>query len=266
MNYLTELKLLLDSRFLVWNFLRRDLRGRYVGSVLGFFWSFINPLILIAILTFIFSVVLHVRFSAEGGTGEYVLYLFCGMLPWLVFQESLLRSTEVIFQHASLLRKYNFPVKILPLHLILSSMANHGVGILILCLILILRGHRFTIALFSYPAVLLIQFLLSAGLSWFLAALNVYLRDISQLVGALLLVWMYGTPIFYPEEMIPAHYRWMITINPLSHIVHAYRSIFLEGAFPGGLRLLYVGIFSLVVFSGGMAFFHRHQRSFVDLV
>ena len=266
MDWYEESRSILANRFLIWNFLVRDVRGRYAGSVLGLFWSLVNPLILIVILTFVFSTVLHVRFTVGGGVGEYVLYLFCGMLPWLAFQESLLRSTQVLLLHSNLMKKYSFPVKILPLHIILSGLFNHGIGVLILVIVLVARGRPPGLPLVVFPLVLLIQFLLTAGLSWFLATMNVFLRDITHLVGALLLAWMYATPIFYPEEMVPAHFRWLLWINPLSHVIHAYRRMFLEGRFPDASRLGLVLCLSLVLFCAGILFFHRHQGRFADLV
>ena len=266
MDCYEELRSILSSRFLIWNFFIRDVRGRYAGSVLGLFWSVINPLILIVILTFIFSTVLKVRFTVGGGVGEYVLYLFSGMLPWLAFQESLLRSTQILLQHSNLIKKYSFPVKILPVHLILSALFNHCIGVVILVVILIATDRPPGLPLLVFPLVLLIQFLLTAGLSWLLSTVNVFLRDITHLVGALLLAWMYATPIFYPEEMVPAHFRWLLWINPLSHIIHAYRRIFLEGRFPDLSRLGFVLCLSMVLFFAGILYFHRHQGKFADLV
>lgn len=244
----------------------RDLKGRYAGSMMGFFWTVVNPIITLLVFTFLFSIVLKVRFGPEGGTANFALYLFCGLLPWLAFQEAVVRSTTVIIDNANLVKKVVFPPKILPVYLMISSFIIEliGLGILVAAAALTTRKLSFYIAFF--PLLALLQLLLTLGISWVFACINVFFRDIAHIVGVLLTVWMYSTPIVYPAEIVPGNFKVLITINPMSHLVVAYRDIFLNGKPPEAMGVIILAAAAVALFAIGYKVFTAAAPTFPDLI
>ncbi|RMH68941.1 MAG: ABC transporter permease [Gemmatimonadetes bacterium] len=247
-------------------FIVRDLKERYAGSIMGLSWTILNPLILLVIFTFVFRVVLQVKLGGDGGIQHFALYLFCGMLPWLAFQEGIVRSTSVVIENANLIKKVLFPVKILPLYRVLASVISQLAGTFILLVAIAFILHKFTLALLFFPLLLVLQIAFTLGMSWFLATINVYLRDTAQLVPSLLMVWLYITPIFYPPTLIPAQFKLIVWLNPMAHLVDAYRRIFLEGVFPEIYQIGLLLGFSMLTLLIGFTVFQNAQRNFADLI
>lgn len=249
-------------------FIVRDLKERYAGSIMGLGWTILNPLILLVIFTFVFRIVLNVRLGGGGDDGvtNFALYLFCGMLPWLAFQEGVMRSTTVVLENANLVKKVLFPIKLLPLYRVLASVLTQLAGTIILLIAVGVVIQKFSVYLIFFPLLLIIQILLTVGISWFFATINVYLRDTAQIVPSLLMVWLYITPIFYPPQLIPPQFKLVVTFNPMAHLVSAYRAIFLEARVPDvyqfGILLGFTIIFTIV----GFLVFQKAQRHFADLI
>jgi lipopolysaccharide transport system permease protein len=245
---------------------KRELLARYKGSVLGIAWPFLTPAVMIAIFTLIFAGIFGARFGATGSPWDYALYLFCGLLPWTMFQETIQQSASTIVTHANLVKRVVFPLETLPAAQALAALGNQlfGTVALIIAAVIIQRKLHATIVLF--PLLLVPQFLFTLGLAWLIASLGVFLRDIAQGISLLLMAWMYLTPIIYPESIVPDWFRPFIDLNPFTPLVRNYRRLFLDGVGPDWSGLLYFSLFSIVVFVFGYWWFARTRKNFADLI
>ena len=245
---------------------RRELAARYKGSVLGVAWAVLTPIVTIAIFTFIFAGIFGARFGASGSPWDYAVYLFCGVLPWTAFQESVQLSSQTIVSHSNLVKRVVFPLEILPVSQVLSSLANQMFGTVALLLAALLIERRLHATVFLLPVVVLPQLVAMLGASWLVASLGLFLRDLVQGIMLLLMAWMYLTPIIYPESIVPEHFRPFINANPFTPLIRSYRRILLEGAMPDWQGLAYFTLFALVSFVFGYWWFARTRRSFADVI
>jgi homopolymeric O-antigen transport system permease protein len=268
--YLPFLDMVANAQ-LISTLVKRDFMSRYRASSVGLFWTLIQPAFMICVYTVTFSLIMNVRFGTDASPTSFVLYLFCGMLPWLAFSESLSRSSTVVLENSNFVKKLVFPTQILPINMMLSALITEGIGILILLIAIMLfkRTLHPTVALL--PFVLIPQVLLTLGLGWILASLTVFIRDIANFLNLILTAWLFLTPIFYPEEIIlrahlPDLVKTLFVLNPMYTLVSNYRRIFLDGKMVEvrGLGLLTLG--SLLVFWMGYAWFYRTRRSFADVL
>ena len=257
---------LLRHRSLIASLVRRDVVGRYRGSVGGAFWTVIHPLLLMVAYYFVFAVVLRVRFGAGQGSGDFVFYFLCGMLPWLAFSEAVGRSPNVVLDHSNFVKRVVFPLEILPLNLTLTGLVTEFFALLIFLAALLGTGRGLGWTAVYFPLILVPQLLLTAGLCWFLAALGVFLRDLGQIMGFVLTVWFFVTPIVYPASALPEGWQWLFEKNPMYTIVEAYRAVFLENAPPSGTPLLVLWAVAAVAFWLGYAWFYKVRKSFADLI
>jgi ABC-type polysaccharide/polyol phosphate export permease len=257
---------LLAHRRLIWEFTRRDLRARFAGSAMGLFWSVVQPLLTLGVFLFLFAVVLDVRVPPTEGRAPFALFLVTGMLPWLAFQETLLRAGHVVLDNAQLVKKTRFPAKVLPVYLVLSSLVLEAVGLLILGGALVLLGPGVTARALLLPVVVALQLALTLGLAWAVAGLAVYVRDLPHLTGAVLTVWLYLTPIVYPESLLPGGLRSLLAWNPFRHVVVGYRALLLEGRWPSPESLLYLAVVAAVVVWAGSRLFDRLAPTFSDVI
>jgi lipopolysaccharide transport system permease protein len=251
---------------LILSLARRELVGRYKGSVLGIIWAFLTPIVMIAIFTFIFAGIFGARFERAGSQWGYALYLFCGLLPWNMFQETLQQSANTIVAHANLVKRVVFPLETLPMAAALSSLGHQmfGTVALLIAAIVIQRQLHWTILLL--PLLVLPQLLLTLGAAWLIASLGVFLRDIAQGVSLLLMAWMYLTPIIYPESLVPDRLRKFVDLNPFAALVRNYRRILLEGAGIDWMGLAYFTGWALVIFIFGYWWFARTRKNFADVI
>jgi lipopolysaccharide transport system permease protein len=245
---------------------RRDIVGRYRGSFGGLFWTVIHPLLMMLTYYFVFGVVLRTRFGEDTSSSRFLMYFLAGMAPWLAVSEAVGRAPSVIVEHASFVKKLVFPVEVLPVTLVLSGLFSEVFGIAIFAGAMAWFGYPFTATALWLPLVLIPQFLLTLGLCWLLAALGVFFRDLGQIIGFVLTVWFFTTPICYPETALPQGYQWLFELNPMFILVRAYRAIFLEAAAPAGMPLALVTAIGGATFVGGHGLFYKLKRSFVDLV
>jgi ABC-type polysaccharide/polyol phosphate export permease len=254
-----------EFKDLVSEFVKSDLKARYAGSALGLYWSVVNPILLLIIYTLVFSVILGVRFKGNPHLHNYSLYLFCGLLPWLAFQESITASVGALTKNANLVRNVVFPLKTLHTSIVISALISELIGIAILLVFrLVLTG---TIGyLFPFLAVVVFfQFLLTMGFSLLLSALNVFFRDVGPLMTPIIRMWMYLTPVFFPLSIVPEKVRLVIYINPMTSLVTAYRDILLNDKLPDA-GFIYFMIFSVGIFIFGYRFFTKNHMKLVDLL
>jgi lipopolysaccharide transport system permease protein len=257
----------LPGRFdLILSLTRRELAARYKGSVLGVFWAVLTPVVTIAIFTFIFAGIFGARFGASGSAWDYALYLFCGVLPWSAFQESVQLSSQTIVSHANLVKRVVFPLEILPVSQALSSLMNQMFGTVALLLAALIIEHQLHPTILLLPVVVVPQFIAMLGASWLVASLGLFLRDMVQGIALLLMAWMYLTPIIYPESIVPERFRPFINVNPFTPLIRNYRRLILEGAMPDWYGLAYFTLFALICFIFGYWWFARTRRSFADVI
>jgi lipopolysaccharide transport system permease protein len=251
---------------LIWPLARRFTAARYRGSALGLLWAVVTPLVMIATFTFIFAGIFGARFGREGTAVDYALYLFCGLLPWTAFQESVQGSSGVVVAHANLVKRVVFPLETLPVAQVLAALAGQLAGTLVLlAAALAFRGELHATVLWL-PVLLLPQLVLTLGASWLIASLGVFVRDTAQAAGLLLTAWMYLTPIIYPESAVPETYRRWIELNPFTPLVRSYRRTLLDGAAPDWPGLAYFSLTALALFVFGYWWFARTRKNFADVV
>jgi lipopolysaccharide transport system permease protein len=257
----------LPGRFeLIMSLARRELVSRYKGSVLGIVWAILTPVVMIAIFTFIFAGIFGARFGARGTPWDYALYLFCGLLPWTMFQETLQNASTTIVNHANLVKRVVFPLETLPVAQALSALGNQMFGVLALVVATIILRHELHATVLWLPVLLIPQLIFTLGAAWLVASLGVFLRDIAQGISLVLMAWMYLTPIIYPESIVPERYRLYINANPFTALVRSYRRIFLEGAAPDWWSLAYFTTFALILFVLGYWWFAKTRRNFADVI
>jgi ABC-type polysaccharide/polyol phosphate export permease len=252
------------QRHLVVNFATRDLKGRYVGSLMGLFWAVLHPLALLLCYTFVFSIIFEIRVSSLK-TDNFALFLFTGILPWLYFQDTVLRCCNSVVENSNLIRRTLFPSEILPISIALSNVVTHILGLVILLIVLALTGLLDWTLIFL-PAYLGLLILLSLGLGWLVAALQVFLRDTSQVVTVLMIMWFWFTPIFYTADLVPEGFRPLLLINPLAYVVEGYRYSLLEGQSPDPSHLLILLAFAGLAFLVGGYVFRNTKREFIDVL
>lgn len=260
------LRTIVEHRSLIRSLVRRDVAGRYRGSYGGLFWTVIHPLLLMLTYWFVFDIVLRTRFGGDDRPGNFVLYFLAGMLPWLAFSEAVGRSAGTVLEHAAFVRKLVFPVEILPVNLVFAGLFSQFFGVLIFLAGMAAFGETPPLTAGYLPLLLVPQVLLTMGLCWFFAALGVIFRDLGQIIGFLLTVWFFITPICYPESSLPENLMGVYALNPLFVLVRGYRAILLEGAPPAWQPLAWLTLGSAMVFVAGFAWFYKLKRSFADLV
>jgi len=265
---LQNLARLVRYRTLIQSLVARELKARYRGSVLGFFWSFVNPLLLLLIYSFVFTVVLPNR---TPDLYPYALFMFCGILPWTWFSSSLLESSNVLIAGGNLIKKVMFPAEVLPIVTVLANMVHFFLGLPILGAFLLYYQHAPISAaeIAWFPVVILVQLLLTLGLALIVSALTVHFRDIKDLLSNLLTFWFFATPIIYPMSLMdqfPWSYR-LLNLNSFTHLAISYQEIlFYQGPFGHWRWLLALGAASIALFLGGYFLFDRLRDSFAEEV
>ena len=254
------------NRGLIRVMVRRDVLGRYRGSFGGSFWTVINPLLLMLTYLFVFGFVLKSKFPGDPSRTGFALYFLAGMLPWLAVSEAVGRSPGVIAEHRNFVKKLVFAVETLPLNLVGSGLVNEFFAVLLYCLFLLAVRHNVPGSVLWLPALLVPQILFTAGLSWFLAALGVFVRDLGQIMGFAMTVWFFITPICYPEDSLPKAAAGLLSMNPVYVLVRGYRAIFLENRAPPLGVLWKLWLLAAVVFILGHAWFYKLRKSFADML
>jgi lipopolysaccharide transport system permease protein len=253
------------NRNLLKNLILRDLKHRYVGSIGGFLWSVIHPVVLLVSYTFIFGVIFRPDMGPEFGTNSFAIFVLCGLLPWILFSDTIVRNCSVISDNAPLITKTIIPAEILPISITISNLIHHLIGLAILLGVMTaLYGVQFSaLWIFLYMFMLL---LLAQGLGWIVAGLHVFLRDTIQALQIVLLLWFYFTPILYTIERVPKNFRSLALLNPMALIVTGYRSSLLHLAQPGALQIAIVLGASIGVFILGALFFRQAKPAFPDVL
>jgi ABC-type polysaccharide/polyol phosphate export permease len=260
------LRNLIQGRSLIYQLVRRDFQQRYVGSIAGWLWGVIHPLVLIGIYTLVFVHALGGKLPAGEVTDNYPLFLFAGMLPWLLFSETLQRSAPALVDYSNLIKKTVFPAEIVPLTVLLSTLLSHLLAMALMIVAVGVWLKQFSLAVLSLPLVLLLLGMLSLGLAWIAAGLHVYLRDTAQVLAVVLTAWFWLTPIFLFEDHFRGRMRLVLELNPLTYAVRAYRDTLLGNRLPHASDLLILAAFAAAAFLAGGLFFRHTKRGFADVL
>jgi lipopolysaccharide transport system permease protein len=259
---------LVERRNLLFQLVRRDFTQRFVGSAAGWLWGVIHPLVLLVSWVFVFQVCMKVTLRPNSITQNYPLYLFCGFLPWLLFQDTVQRSASCLIEHQNLITKTIFPAEVVPVSIFLSSLMNHLIALsLVLAAVGIWLKH-FSAMVLLLPVYMFFLGLFAIGIGWIVSSLHVYLRDTAQVLVVVMTFWFWFTPIFITEEMIPDrfHLRTLIRANPLAHVVNAYRERLLSDRPPNLSELGLIAVFGIATFVAGGLFFRQLKRGFADVL
>ena len=255
-----------ERRSLLFELVRRDFLQRFVGSAAGWMWGLVQPLVLLFSWTFVFEWCLKTPAPRGEVTDSYTLWLFCGFLPWLLFQETMTRSATSLVEHASLITKTVFPAEIVPLAVFLSSLLNHLLALgLVLLVVGLWLGH-FSVWMLTLPIYMVAIGGIAVGLSWIVSGLQVYLRDTAQVLGVALTFWFWTTPIFIDESRYPARLRFLLRANPFAYLVRAYRDRLLSFRAPALGDLAVIAAYSVAVFVVGGLVFRHLKRGFADVL
>ena len=262
---LANLAKLIRYRGLIQSLVARDLKARYRGSVLGFFWSFVNPLLLLLVYSFVFSTVMP---NTTVGLQPYALFMFCGILPWTWFSAALSESTSSLITGGNLIKKVLFPAEILPIVSVLANMVNFFLGLLILVPSLIYY-HKLHLSfdLLWFPVAVCVQLIFTLALGLMLSALTVHFRDIRDLLFNVLTLWFFATPIiyFWQQDNV-RRYKHLFDLNPFTHLAISYQEVLFFGPVGHWKWLLALGVASVGLFLAGYWLFDRLRDSFAEAV
>jgi ABC-type polysaccharide/polyol phosphate export permease len=256
------------GRWLLRYFVQRQVTRKYKKSYLGFAWAFLSPLIWVFFLTLIFSEIVGLRFRVVEGdpTLNFGLYLYCGLLPFLTFSEAANKGLNTITGNKGLVQQVVFPLELLPLANVITSMIDKffGLGALLVVLLVFGRELHWTISLL--PLIIVLQLVFVLGLTYFMAILGTYLPDVGEMTRPIIRGMFFFTPIIWTPDRLPEDLRWVVDYNPLAYLVVAYRDLILNGELPGEMATLYFTLFSVALFVAGFALFVRFKPRFADLL
>ena len=256
-----------QQRSLIWQFARRDVLARYRGSLLGLGWSLLNPLLMLAVYTFVFREVFKARWgSGDGGGIEFALQVYAGLIVFNFFSECLSRAPRLVLDQPQLVKKVVFPLEILPWTALLSSLFHTAVNLAVLLAAAAALHGQLSWSVLSLPLVFLPLLPLLIGLSWFLAALGVFVRDVGQVIGMVLNLLMFLSPVFYPMSSLPESWQPWLALNPLTPVIEQTRRVVMEGQWPDLSLLAIFAAFSLLVAWLGGLWFAATRKGFADVL
>lgn len=257
------------NRHLIWQLAKRDIASRYRGSVLGLVWSFVQPLMMLTVYTYVFGVILKVRWGdrlSDDSEVAFAVILFSGLLVHGFFTECFTRAPLLILQNTNFVKKVIFPLEVLPYTLLLSALFHAAVSLLVLLCAHIALDKTLSVTVLLLPVVLAPLVVLTIGLTWLLASLGVFLRDIGQVTAVLSTVLLFISPIFFPIEKMPELVRGLVYLNPLSVIVDAVRAVTLYDEMPNWQALGIYTVVAVLVAQFGFWWFQRTRKGFADVL
>jgi lipopolysaccharide transport system permease protein len=254
-------------RGLVWEMAKRDVVGRYRGSVIGLLWSFLNPILMLAVYTFVFGVVFRARWGqGEITKTEFALVLFVGLIVHALFAECVNRAPTLIVGNVNYVKKVVFPLEILPWMAMASALFHALISVVVLLAALALTNVGVSWTALQFPLLVVPLALLTVGVTWFVASLGVFLRDVGQTTGIVTTVMMFVSPIFFPASALPEEYRFLVWLNPLSFIIEQARELLIWGRSLDWSGWLVHLAFSAGVAWLGLIWFQKTRRGFADVL
>ncbi len=238
--------------------IKKEIRGKYKGSWLGVLWTFLNPLLMLAVYAFVFPYILRVKVD------NYTIFMIVALIPWNFFTTAIQSGTGSVVANGNILKKVYFPREIIPISITTSQLVNFLITCIIMAVFIIFSGVGFSIHVLLFPLLVLIQYILILALTFILSALTVFVRDIDHFVSVILMLGFYATPIVYQGEMLPEKFRIFLKLNPMAQLVEAYRSILYYHRMPDMTMLIIWGIGSVVLLVVGYLIFKKLEKSFVE--
>ncbi|MFQ5588326.1 MAG: ABC transporter permease [Nitrospiria bacterium] len=258
---------LVQNRQLIWQMTKRDVVGRYKGSILGLAWSFFNPLIMLTVYTFVFSVAFKARWqTGSDSKTEFALALFVGMIVHGVLAECVNRAPGLILGNVSYVKKVVFPLEILPLIAMGATLFHTLMSLSVWALFFLLVNHALNWTVIFSPLIFIPLILFSLGLAWFLASLGVFLRDVGQITVVLTTILLFMSPVFYPISNLPVPYQKILYANPLTFIIEQSRAVLMWGKLPNFPGLILALAISCIVAWLGFAWFQKTRKGFADVL
>ena len=250
-----------DYRTMISSLVKRDLRGRYKGSVLGFLWTFLNPLLQLIVYTFVFSVIMR------AGIEDYYLFLFVALVPWTFFSTAVGGGAGCITSQQNLVNKIYFPREVLPISYVLSQLINMLLSFIVVAAVLIISGKGINLAVWWYlPIIILQETLLAFGLTLLVSGITVYFRDMQFLLNIVLMAWQFLSPVMYSLDMVPEQFRGIFNLNPMTPIIVAYRDVLYYKQAPA-LRTFVLGtIMGIVMLFIGWLSFGKLKKHFAEVL
>ena len=251
-------KNLYNYRELLKTNVKKEIRGKYKNSFLGVLWSFLNPLLQIAVYAIVFPLIL--RNTQEN----YVIFLCCGLIPWTFFATSITRAAFTMVENGNILKKVYFPREILPISVVTSETVNFLISTIIIICFVVFGGLGISKYIIFYPVVLMAQYLLTLSIALIVSSISVYIRDLQHLIGVALQLLFYAAPIVYAPESIPTEFKWVLDYNPMTYIINGYRDIFYNQHMPDIFALgILIGI-SILLCIIGYLIFNKLQKGFAE--
>jgi lipopolysaccharide transport system permease protein len=256
------------NRSLIWQLLKRDVQARYRGSALGLLWSLVTPVVMLSIYTFVFQTVFKSRWSDTSGetTLSFAIILFLGLTIHGLLTETLTKSPLLIVTNQNFVKKIVFPLDILSWVTLLSGLFTFVISFLLLLILILCELKSIPVTALLLPIILLPYCILLLGVSWILAALGVYLRDIQQITGTLATLLLFLSPVFYSTSILPAKFQTLLLLNPLSYVVEASRAVLIYGTLPSFSGLAIYSVVAIVVAYLGNYFFRKVKPGFADVL
>lgn len=256
------------QRSLIWQMVQREVVGRYKGSVIGLGWSFFNPVLMLAVYTFVFSVVFKARWGISNDESriDFALLVFVGLIVHTFLSEVLNRASDIILNNSNYVKKVVFPIEVLPVVATGSALFHALVSfvVLLIALLVVNGGLHWTIV--YAPLILIPIILVTVGVSWILASFGTFLRDIGQTVGIVTTIMLFLAPIFYPMKAIPEKYHIFILLNPLTFVIEELREVIIFGNQPNFMGLGIYWLVCICIFFIGFAWFQKTRRAFADVL
>lgn len=252
---------LFNYREMIFSLVRRDLKGRYKGSILGFFWTFLNPLLQLAVYTLVFSVIM------KSNIEDFYLFLFVALVPWIFFSTSVTGGSSCIWLQQDMVKKIYFPREVLPVSFVTSQFVNMLLSLIVVLVVLVISGKGINIkSLFCLPIIMLVEYMLSLGIALIVSASTVYLRDLEYLLGIITMAWQFLTPVMYSLDMVPEELIPVFLLNPMTSVIIAYRDILYYKRLPQLETLIHATILGGILLIVGFWVFRRLQRRFAEVM
>lgn len=250
---------LYDYRELLKTSISKDVRGKYKNSVLGIVWSFLNPLLQIAVYALVFPLLMR-----GGPIENYTVFICCGLIPWTFFSTAISRTSFTIIENGNIVKKVYFPREILPISVVTSEAINFIISTIIILAFVIGYGVGISKYIVFYPIILIVQYFLLIGISFIVSSITVYFRDLQHFIGIALQLLFYATPIVYAPGQIPKDFQWIIQFNPMTYIINAFRAIFYYKQMPDFVSLGVVFVLSILLCFIGYFVFNKLQKRFAE--
>lgn len=252
-------KELYSYREMIFSLVRRDLRGKYKGSFLGFLWTFVNPLLQLFVYTFVFSIVMR------NGIEKFYLFLFVALVPWIFFSTSVTGGANVICAHKDMVQKIYFPREVLPISFVTSQFVNMLLTFLVIFAVLLVTGFGINLQAIIYlPIIFIVEYLLALGMTLIFSGLTVYFRDLEFILGIVTMAWMYATPVVYSVELVPQELQALYYLNPMTSITIAYRDILYYKRIPELSTLTTAFVLGVIFVVAGEMIFSKLKRHFAE--